>query len=225
MIPLWLLILLIVILFAATIGSYMANKRQQIKAQIQAQTHKLRLLADEYQELAAELANLSPMTDAAVSINQHANNIYQRILSIDAENQLAQTALEQSQSFEESLKSQRQVPKTVFSNEAALKSARNQLNKAGRLFMQMRERSEIPRDVFDTYHHELSWLYIQCEIDSLIYQGDTFLDRDAKLKAIAFYQKAKNNLKKSMIDDPRRQERLDLLDEKITAAEESNKPS
>lgn len=219
MIPLWLLILLFAILLLATIGSYMANERQRFKTQLKAQVNKMRIKADDYQELASEIANLTSLNELVLSISAYAKSIYERIAELEPNNPLIIAALEQNKSFAEALESIGNSPSTVFSNEASIKHARSQLHKAGRLFTQLRERNLLAKEAFDTYHHELSWLYLQCEVDSLAHQGDICMEGKDKLKAINFYHKAKVSLEKAKADDPRHKERLDSLSEKIKLAD------
>ena len=223
--PLTALISLVVLLIAAVAGSTYAHYRQRAYVQRQQQVQYLRRHAEHYNEVASALAAMTTKREIAQLFNKFTVAYYEQILQIDPEAQFIVAALESAKAFGQQGGEQRAEGEgTTFNSEAEIARAQSYLNQAERLLRSMRDKGDIPSAVFDSYHQELRWLYLRCEVDSLINQGHLATQRKDRIKSLAFYQKAQNILKKSALADPRRQQLIKDIAQMLAKSEPSEEP-
>lgn len=171
----------------------------------------------QYVDQAAVCYELAEFANEVGESNAIANTLvdasirhYQRVLDIDPQAKV-QTALDEARELSRRIQSQgaRNLSK-LLSSGRKVGLARLRLKHVERVLKTLCEAGEVDASDYAEYHHELMWLYLKIEAQTLIDQGNLSSNQDNKIQARVYYQRALNALKKSALNDPRK---LNLIKE------------
>ncbi len=210
--------IIVVSLTASALAHYSQTKRIKKQKTLQ----RLRRSADHFAELAALLNKISSHKSMAAELIGMAINNYQRILQIEPDTEYASASLQNARELAQSLSrpSQPSSEDGLCNSDMEIYRTKSMLNDAEKIFRKILARGDLDQELFNEYHNELIWLYVQVEVDSLVQHGSRAKERKDKVKSLAYYQKALNVLKKSSVNDDRKQERIKLVGQLLTTKKE-----
>ena len=199
------------IIIGSLLASGFANHRQQKRLKKRKLVQRLRKSADHFAQLAATVARFSSNKSIPAELIGMAISNYQRILHLDMDSEHTQLSLQGAREFAQQLGSggisafhQGEADNTIN-----IANTKQQLNDACQIFKKMLNSGTLSQDSFREYHQELIWLYLAVEVEALVQQGDEAKERKDSLRCMSYYQSARNVLKKSSVSDPRKQEKLE----------------
>ena len=202
------------IIVVSIFASGFANHRQQTRLKKRKLLQRLRKSADHFAQIAATITQFSTNKAIAAEFIGMAISNYQRILRLDMDSEHTQLSLQSAQQFAQQLGSG--SINTLLQDDANtainISNVKQQLNDACQIFKKMRDSGSLSNDSFKEYHQELIWLYLVVEVEAMIRHGDEAKERKDPLRSMSYYQSARNLLKKSAIADPRKQEKLDEIE-------------
>lgn len=222
----WVLLLLFIILIVSVLGSTYAHYKQQAQKEKQQKLQALRRNAEFYNEVAGALASITSVKDMPFEINKVTISYYEHILKLDPSAEFASHAIEHANTFATMLTEDTTGPsRDVYSTDTEIAKAQKQLNNAEKIFRQLKDRGELSFKQFEAFHNELIWLYFKTDIDLLIRHGQMAMERGNRHNALSHYQKAQNKLKKSAIQDERKDAILAEVSEFIETNRTKIKPN
>lgn len=206
-------------------GSTYAHYKQQAQKEKQQKLQGLRRNAEFYNEVAGALASITDNKDMPFEINKVTISYYEHILKLDPSAEFANNAIEHANMFANLLSEEGTGPeKEIYGSDAEIAKAQKQLNNAEKIFRQLKDRGELSYKQFQEFHNELIWLYFKTDIDLSMRHGQMALERGNRHNALSHYQKALNKLKKSAIQDPRKDEVLEEVSRFIDKHKTALKP-
>ena len=202
--------ILISVIIISLIASGYANYRQQQRLKLRKMSQQLRKSAEHFRELASVIDHLSNNKSMAAELIGMSINTYQRMLTIEPNSEYVLTSLQSAKEFAQTLSNPAPID-TAFNTDLEIYRTKRQLEDIEKIFRKMVDRGNLANEIFEEYHQELVWLYLQIQVDSMVHQADLAKERKDKVKSLAFYQKALNLLKQSSILDPRKQTRIKAI--------------
>lgn len=197
------------IIIVSIFASGFANHSQQKRLRQRKLVQQLRNSADHFALIAASIAQFSSNKSMAAEFIGMAISNYQRILHLDAESEHTQNSLQNAQQLAQQLGSG--TLRNDADAEFNILRVKQQLNDACHIFKKMLNSGTLSGEVYKEYHRELTWLYVNIEVDMLVRQGDEARHKKDKLRSMSYYQNALNLLKRSAIIDPRKQEKINAI--------------
>lgn len=207
------------IIIGSIFASGFANHRQQKRLRKRQLIQRLRKSADHFAHIAATIAQFSTNKALPAELIGMAISNYQRILHLDINSEQTQHSLQSAQKFAQQLGSgsinafQQDEANTTIN----IPNIKQQLNDTCQIFKKMLASGSLSNEIFKEYHQELIWLYLVIEVEVLVRQGDEAKERKDPLRSMSCYQNARNLLKKSTVSDPRKQEKIEGIENLLEA--------
>lgn len=222
----WVLLLLFIILILSVLGSTYAHYKQQAQKDKQLKLQSLRRSAEFYNEVAGAIAPMTANKDLPFELTKVTISYYEHILKLDPSAEFASHAIENANTFANMLTEDTTgAARDLYHTDAEIAKAQKHFNNAEKIFRQLKNRGELSLKQFEEFHNELIWLYFKSDIDLLTKHGQMALERGNRHNALSYYQKAQNKIKKSAIQDPRKDEMLAEVAEFIEKNRTKVKPS
>lgn len=209
-----LVFLMLITLFALSV----INRIQQRQRQRRFQQRRLRIQAEELNEVVTSLEQTLPNRTITKHINDMIIVLQQQMLTLEDKNtEHIEASIRKSEIYSEELLNPKNRQSISYQRESDAQIAKTQLhlNHAMHLVMELAAQGTINEVELDVYLVELRWAYLMVSVMSYIGQGDKSMSISDRFSAQAFYRKAQQLLLESMHQDPRRLKMIKELSEMV----------
>lgn len=216
--------ILLMITFGALLVVAIINHIQQQQRMRRLQQRRLRLQAEELQEIVACLEHTLPNPAIARLVNDYIIEIFQEILNLESRNtEHIEAAIRKAEAHSELLSRPTHVPTVIYQrdSDAQLAQTLHQLDEALKVFHHLAAHGKMSEAELDVYLGDILWAKLMVSVMSYVAQGEKCMKISDRFSAQAFYRKAQQVLMESMHPDPRRMRLIKELAEMIDGSRES----
>lgn len=213
-----LLFLLCLLVFLSIAGSAFAHIAQERRARHAQKVKQLAQSASQLSEAALSIEPWCTLRAIPAELTGMAVRAWRDVVQQDPQSPHAQTELGAIESLAQALsngKAAQSGPMNLATSQEIAKVQRS-LRNAQAIFTRLRESGSLSEPSYNAYVTEIKWLVLKAEVDSLLHQGNLALERKDKVRFLGFYQRALNTLKKSSLPDPRRNEYIKTISDKLS---------
>jgi len=213
------LIVILVFLMLITLSALSVINRIQLRQRQQRlQQRRLRIQAEELNDVVNCLEQTLPNRAITKHINDMIITLQQQMLALEDKNpEHIEAAIRKSEIYSEELLNPKNRQNISYQRESDAQIAKTQLhlNGAMHLVMELAAQGTINEVELDVYLVELRWAYLMVSVMSYIGQGDKSMTISDRFSAQAFYRKSQQLLLESMHQDPRRLKMIKELSEMV----------
>lgn len=213
-----LIVILVFLILITLFALSMINRMQQRQRQRRLQQRRLRIQAEELNEMVSSLAQTLPNRAITKHINDMIIALQQQMLALEDRNpEHIEAAIRKSESYSEELLNPQHRSSISYQRDSDAQIAKTQLHIKGAmdLITELAAQGTVNEVELDVYLVELRWAYLMVSVMSYIGQGDKSMAISDRFSAQAFYRKAQQLLLESMHQDPRRLKMIKELSEMV----------
>ncbi len=212
-----LLFLLCALVFLSLLGSAFAHIAQERRARHALKVKQLTHSATQLSEAAFAIEPWCTLRVIPAELTGMAVRAWRNVVSEDPQSPHAATELSTIETLAQELSNGKaaQSGPMKLSTTQEITKVQKCLRNALAIFARLRENGGLSDVAFNAYTTELKWLILKAEVDSLLHQGNLAQERNDKVRFLGFYQRALTTLKKSSLPDPRKNEYIKVISDRL----------
>jgi len=217
-----LLLGLCLIVLLSIAGSAFAHVSQERRARQSQKIKHMQQSARQLSEAAHAIDPWCPMRSIPAELSGMAVCAWRETLQLDPQSPHAQTELAGIEALARALAAGKQVTggSINLATSQEISNLQRHLRNAELIFHRLLETGSLDEITYRQYATEIRWLILKTGIDSLLHQGNLAMARKDRVRFISFYQRALNHLKKSSLADPRRNDYIKIISDKLADRDE-----
>lgn len=198
-------------------GSAFAHVSQERRARQSQKIKHMQQSARQLSEAAHAIDPWCPLRSIPAELSGMAVRAWREVLQLEPQSPHAQTELAGIETLARALAGGKQAtngPMNLATSQE-ISNLQRHLRNAESIFHRLMETGGLDEASYRQYAIEIRWMILKAEVDSLLHQGDLAMQRKDRVRFASFYQRALNLLKKSSLVDPRRNDYIKVISDKM----------
>lgn len=216
------LLALCLLVLLSIAGSAFAHVSQERRARQAQKIKQMQQSARQLSEAAHAIDPWCPLRSIPAELAGMGVRAWREVLQLDPQSPHAQTELAGIETLARALAGGKQAgsgPMNLATNQE-ISNVQRHLRNAEAIFHRLLETGSLDDATYRQYAMEIRWLILRAEVDSLLHQGNLAMERKDRVRFNSFCQRALNQLKKSSLADPRRNDYIKIISDKLADRDE-----